>query len=539
MTGFIIVTGGMSGLGKGVVTSSIGKTVQARGYKVTPIKFDGYLNVDAGTMNPYRHGEVYVLDDGTECDMDLGMYERFLGAKMGRMNNPTSGKIFELVLQKERKGEYLGVDVQFIPHVTGEIKDWVRKTARDADVAVVEVGGTVGDIENSYFIEAMRQLKIEEGNVVFVHVVLVPKLKVVGEQKTKLAQQSVKQLLSMGVQPDFVVSRCEEPLSNEARQKIALFCNVHADNVVSCHDNRSIYEVPFMLERQKMAERILSRLGLESRHASLLDWQGFVDGILNPDREVTVAITGKYTALKDSYISILESLVHAGAHHRVRVSLKWVETTEIEEGRVSVEDALAGVDGVIVPGGFGSRGTEGKMACIRHCRENNVPYLGLCYGFQMAVVEFARNACGLANANSTEIDPKTPHPVIDILPGQTGMLGGTMRLGSWEALLASGSKVENLYGKQRIAERHRHRYEVNPNYVAILEKHGLLFSGRTADGRLMEFLEIPNHAFFVGTQAHPEFKSRLEEPAPLFRGFVEACLHRNGGKAEVRLPAQA
>jgi len=525
----IVVTGGvLSGIGKGIVTSSVAKLLECRGYHVVPVKFDGYLNVDAGTMNPLRHGEVFVLDDGTECDMDLGNYERFLNVKTKRANNPTGGKIFERVLQKERKGEYLGVDVQFIPHVTGEIKEWIRTVAKDskADIVIVEVGGTVGDIENSYFIEAMRQLHREEGheNVVFLQVTLVPQLKVVGEQKTKPTQQSVKELLSMGIQPDFILCRCDRPLDEGPRQKIALFCNVDLENVISDHDCSTIYEVPFILEHSKLGEKVLNRLGLEVKPPSLLDWRGMVENIKNPKGEITVAITGKYTALKDSYISIIEALTHAGAQHKTRVNIRWVETTEIEEGKLSVKEALKGVDGVIVPGGFGGRGTEGKIACIKHCRENNLPYLGLCYGFQMAVIEYARNVCGLKDANSTEINPKTPYPVIDILPGQNGMLGGTMRLGAYEALLTKGSRVAGLYKKEKASERHRHRYEVNPDYTERLEAKGLVFSGRSPDGRLMEFLELPKHKFFIGTQAHPEFKTHLEEPAPLFYGFVGACL---------------
>ena len=526
---FVIVTGGvLSGLGKGIVTSSIGKLLESRGYKVMPVKFDGYLNVDAGTMNPYRHGEVFVLDDGTECDMDLGNYERFLDIKAVRANNPTGGKIFEKVLAKERKGEYLGVDVQFIPHVTGEIKEWVRKVGQDAgaEIVIIEVGGTVGDIENSYFIEAMRELHQEEGNenVVFTHVTLVPKLRVVGEQKTKPTQQSIKQLLSMGVQPDFILCRCEEPLDEGARKKISLFCNVDEENVISDHDCNTIYEVPFIMEEDNFGDKLSKRLGLKVKPASLLDWRAMVNNIQNPENEITVAITGKYTALKDSYVSIMEALTHAGANHKTKVNLKWVETTAIEEGKTTAEEALKGVDGIIVPGGFGSRGTEGKIACVKHCRENNIPYLGLCYGFQMAVIEYARNVCGIEKANSTEMDPNTPDPIITILPEASGDMGGTMRLGAYDALLKKDSQVAKLYGKEKVSERHRHRYEVNPDYIDKIEEKGLIFSGRSPDGRFMEFLELPGHKFFIGTQAHPEFKTHLEDPAPLFYGFVGACL---------------
>ncbi len=514
----------MSGLGKGVVTSSLAKLFMARGYRVAPIKFDGYLNVDAGTMNPIRHGEVFVLDDGTECDMDLGNYERFTGIKMSRPNNPTGGKIFELVLNKERKGEYLGVDVQFIPHVTGEIKEWVTNVGNkaNADIVLIEVGGTVGDIENAYFIEAMRQLKRSE-DVLFLHVTLVPKLAVVGEQKTKPTQQSVKELQRMGVQPDFILCRCDDPLDSKVRDKLALFCNVPLDHIISDHDCESIYQVPFVLEGENLADKILEEFGLGKGHLTLLEWENLVSSVVNPEKEITVGITGKYTALKDSYVSIMESLLHAGAHLKTKVHLKWVETTDIEEGRVSVEDALKGVKGIIVPGGFGSRGTEGKIACVKYARENNMPYLGLCYGFQMAVIEYARNKCGLPEANSTEISPNTPHPVISIIPGKGGDLGGTMRLGAYDAKLSPGSRVAKLYGHDLVSERHRHRYEVNPDYIERVEAGELKFSGRSPDGVFMEFLEIPSHKFFIGTQAHPEFKSALEKPAPLFYGFVEAC----------------
>ncbi|MCD6522714.1 MAG: CTP synthase (glutamine hydrolyzing) [Candidatus Diapherotrites archaeon] len=528
---FIVVTGGvLSGLGKGIVTSSLGKLLKARGYNVTPIKFDGYLNVDAGTMNPLRHGEVFVLDDGTECDMDLGNYERFLDVTMNYYNNPTGGKIFNLVLKKERRGEYLGVDVQFIPHVTGEIKEWVRKVGKEsnADIVIIEVGGTIGDIENSYFVEAMRQLKLEEGenNVLFIHVTLVPILKVVGEQKTKPTQASVRELLHMGVQPDFVVCRIEEPLKDGPRRKIALYCNVKESNVISDHDCKTIYEVPFVLDEENFSEKVLNELQLPVREKHMEDWSKLVDNIKNPEKEVTIAITGKYTALADSYVSIKEALIHSGAHLKAKANIKWIETTDIENGKASIADVLKDVDGIIVPGGFGSRGTEGKIKCIQYARENNIPYLGLCFGFQMAVIEFARNVCGLEGAHSTEIEPNTKYPVIDIIPEQKEIdeKGGTMRLGAYPAILKEGSIVASLYGKTEVSERHRHRYEVNPDYIEILEKHGLVFSGRSPDGKLMEFLEIPDHKFFVGTQAHPEFKSRLDSPAPLFYGFLKACL---------------
>lgn len=527
---FVVVTGGvLSGLGKGIVTSSLGKIIQSKGYKVAPIKFDGYLNVDAGTMNPYRHGEVFVLDDGTECDMDLGNYERFLGVTMNYYNNPTGGKIFELVLNKERKGEYLGADVQFIPHVTGEIKDWVKKVGKDADAdfVVIEVGGTVGDIENAYFIEAMRQLHLENPqNLLFVHVTLVPSLKVVGEQKTKPTQQSVHALQGIGVQPDFIVCRAERPLQEQSREKIALFCNLPKEHVISDHDCDSIYEVPFVLEEEDFGEKVLKAFGMKAEEKDLDEWRSLVTGITQPEKEITVGITGKYTALKDSYVSIMEALTHSGAHEKTKVNIKWIETTKLSDK--DVKEKLEGVDGVIVPGGFGARGTEGKIKCIKYARENKIPYLGLCYGLQLAVIEYARHVCGLEGANSTEIDKNTVHPVIDILPEQYKIegLGGTMRLGAYDALVKKGTQVHGLYGKEHVTERHRHRYEVNPEYIKKLEAKGLVFSGVSPKRTLMEFLELPGHPFFIATQAHPEFKSYLEKPAPLFHGFVKACVKK-------------
>lgn len=527
---FVVVTGGVfSALGKGILTSSLGKLLQSKGYNVTSVKFDGYLNVDAGTMNPFRHGEVFVLDDGTECDMDLGNYERFLRITMNWWNNPTGGKIFRLVLNKERKGDYLGRDVQFIPHVTNEIKEWVKKVGKeaDADIVLIEVGGTVGDIENSYFIEAMRQLKMEfRKDLVFVHLTYVPKPPSVGEQKTKPTQHSVRQLLEMGIWPNFVVARSEDPLSKNAREKIALYCNVDKDHVISDHNVETIYEVPFLLEEQGFSSKILHELGLEDRPVRMDKWGELVDNIKRPDSEVTIAIVGKYTAVRDAYASVIEALVHSGAWEKAKVNVKWVEARDFDDK--GIEDALNGVDGVIVPGGFGSSGAEGKIKAIEYARENKIPFLGLCYGFQLAVVEYARNACGMGMANTTEINPKTPYPVIDILPEQRNVneKGGTMRLGAYPAKLKPGSLVNRLYGNLEISERHRHRYEVNLEYIEKLESCGLVFSGKSPDGRLMEFLELPGHPYFVATQAHPELKSSLERPAPLFLGLVKAALGR-------------
>ncbi len=529
---FIVVTGGVfSSLGKGILTSSLGKLFQSRGYKVVPVKFDGYLNVDAGTMNPFRHGEVFVLDDGTECDMDLGNYERFLGIRMNWWNNITGGKIFSRIIEKERKGEYLGRDVQFVPHVTNEIKEWVVRVGEEhnADIVIIEVGGTVGDIENGYFIEAMRQLRHEMGreNVIFVHLTYVPEPPSVGEQKTKPTQHSVRTLQSLGVQPDFVVARCEKELTKKARSKIALYSNVPEENVISDHNLGTIYQVPFLLEEQGLIGKMASLMGIENRQSRLLEWKRLVDNILYPDSEITIGIVGKYTSVRDAYASIKEALVHSGAWERARVNIKWVESTDFDDSDYTkFSKVLSDVNGIIVPGGFGSRGTEGKIKAIRYARESGIPFLGLCFGFQMAVVEFARNVCGMKNANSTEVDPDTPHPVIDILPDQKGIekKGGTMRLGQYPAVLSEGSVVHSLYGEKIVYERHRHRYEVNPDYIDRLESCGLRFSGRSPDNRLMEFLEIPDHNYFVATQAHPELKSGLEKPAPLFLGLVRASL---------------
>lgn len=532
---YVFVTGGViSGLGKGLVTASIVNLLQARGYNVVPVKFDGYLNVDAGTMNPIEHGEVFVLDDGTECDMDLGFYERFLNLNLKNENNITTGKIFKLILEKERRGDYLGKTVQIVPHLTAEIKNWIRRAAMDAkaDICVVEVGGTVGDIESAYFLEAAREFRFEEGmeNVAFVHTTLVPVVTGAEEQKSKPTQHSVRKLMELGIQPNVIVCRTKTKLSERVREKIALFSNVPINAVISDPDFKSLYEAPLFFEQESLVPAIERVLGLESRQADLEAWKAFVQNILEPEREITVAITGKYTELKDSYISIIESVVHAAAAHRAKVNMRWIETTDLSYD--GAKKVLADVAGVIVPGGFGARGTEGKINCIRVCREQRIPYLGLCYGMQLAVIEFARNVCGLVKANTAEIDPKTPYPVIDILPEQKNIkgLGGSMRLGLYPAVLKPGSLVSGLYGATQVQERHRHRFEVNPAFIERLEKGGLVFSGRSPDGKLMEFVELPQagsrhaHPFFVGTQAHPEFRSRPLAPHPLYLGFVQACL---------------
>jgi len=543
-TKYVVVLGSViSGVGKGIFSASLGKVLQDKGLAVSPLKFDGYLNVDAGTLNPYRHGEVFVLDDGTECDMDLGNYERFLQKNLSRENYLTSGKIFTMVLDKERRGGYLGKDVQFVPHVTGEIIGFLRELAvkQRADVVLVEVGGTVGDVENSYFIEAMRELAYAEGegNVCFVNVTYIMEPPSTGEQKSKAAQLGVKRLQGQGIQPHVVVCRCPTPLEQKVREKVSVHSNVPLARVIGLEDKRSIYEVPAHLRKSGIDQEILRILHLTGKDDSVpaKQWEGFVSRVLQPKHEIVVGITGKYTKVKDSYASILHALEHAGASLDAHVSVKWIETTEIEQG-ASPDDVLAGVHGIIVPGGFGKRGTEGKIACVRHARERRVPYLGLCFGFQMAVAEFARNVCGLQGANSTELG-ETPHPVIDLLPEQHGLakVGGSMRLGGREVKLRAGSLVQKLYGSSTVRERFRHRYEVNPAYIDALTQKGLLFSGE-AEG-IMKLLELPGHPFFVGTQAHPEFRSRPLEPHPLFVGFVAACQKtdksgRAAGRDEVR-----
>ncbi len=525
---YIVILGSlMSGLGKGILSASISKLLQSKGLKVSPIKFDGYLNVDCGTMNPFRHGEVFVLDDGTECDMDFGTYERFLNMDLTGKNSITGGKLFRNIIEKERKGGFLGRDVQIVPHLTDEIKSWIRKVGeeQDADIVIVEVGGTVGDLENGYFLEAVRQFANEE-SVLFVQLTYVHSLSE-GELKTKPTQHANKLILSMGIMPKIIVCRQDEPLTREAREKIAMFCNVPATNVFDDPKIETIYELPQILDRQKMTELLLAELGIEEKGEDLKGWRAIVEKIRSPKKEITVAITGKYTAVKDAYVSVKEALAHAGAHHSAGVNVKWVETSDIEDGKATAKELLAGCDGIIVPGGFGGRGTEGKIACIRYARENGLPFLGLCYGLQMAVIEWARHKCGMAGANSSEIDAKTPYPVIDFLPGQRGVLdkGATMRLGAWECKLKKGTKAFSAYGMENVSERHRHRYEVNNDFVQKLSESGLVISGTSPDGNIVELVEWPD-GFGIGTQAHPELKSRLERPAPLFVAFVKACIEK-------------
>jgi len=536
-TKYVVCTGTvMSGLGKGIFMASLGKLLQDKGLTISPIKFDGYLNVDAGTLNPFRHGEVYVLDDGTESDMDLGTYERFLSIRLDKDNYMTGGKLFKRILDRERKGNYLGRDVQFIPHVTGEIKGFLRTLAmkRDADVIMFEVGGTVGDIENSYVIEAMREMAYEEGseNVCFVGMTYVFKPNALAEQKSKAAQLGIRSLMGLGIQPHIIAIRADQEVTEKVREKISIHSNVPIENVIGMPDCESIYSIPLSLKNSRIDDSVMDALQLKPKNKKteedklFKEWDSFVKNRMKSRKEITIGITGKYTGLRDSYASILKSLEHAGVANDVNINIKWVETSQIETGELKVEDALSDVSGIIVPGGFGKRGAEGKVMCVQYARENKIPYLGLCYGFQMAIVDFARNVCGLKDANTTETDPDTKNPVICILPEQMDIdsVGGNMRLGGRDVEVKKGTKAYDLYGKQEeIRERFRHRYECNPDYIETFEKNGLVFSGKAPKRPIMQILELPDHPFFVGTQFHPEFTSRPLKSQPLFKGFVEAA----------------
>ncbi len=525
---FIIVTGGvLSGLGKGITTSSVGLLLKMQGYNVTAIKIDPYLNCDAGTMNPFQHGEVFVLEDGGEVDLDLGNYERFLDVNLSSDNNITTGRVYKAVIEKERRGDYLGKTVQIVPHVTDEIREWIKRVAAEsgADICLVEVGGTVGDIESMPFLEAVRQLHQEVGhdNVVFLHTTLIPVLGVVGEQKTKPTQHSVKELRAIGIDPDIIIGRAQEPLERSTREKIALFCNVPPEGVISVPDVGSIYEVPLLLDREGLTDFMIKRFNLK-RKDGLGKWVEFVNKIKGARKEVSIGIVGKYTDLSDSYISIVEAFHHAGATLGVNVRVRWIEAEDLEGGDLS---SLEGLHGILVPGGFGMRGADGKIESIRYARENDIPFLGICFGFQLAVVEYGKNVLGM-DCNSIEIEPDTPNPVITILPEQEGVedMGGTMRLGAYSIRVKDGTLAHDLYGKDEISERHRHRYEVNPDYIGELEKNGLVFSGVSPDRIRMEIAELPNHRFFIASQFHPEFKSRPLRPAPLFHGFVRASAEK-------------
>ena len=536
MVKYVFVTGGvLSSVGKGILTSSIGKMLQARGVKVTVIKIDPYVNVDAGTMNPYMHGEVYVTDDGGETDLDLGWYERFLDLNLRKDNNLTTGLVYKAVIEKERRGDFLGRCVQIIPHVTNDIKHRFRTVAKEscAEVVLTEVGGTVGDIEGLPFLEAIRQMRLEEGyeNTLYVHVALVPVLDVTGEMKTKPLQHSVNELRRIGIQPDTIVARSPEMIDAEALRKIALFGTIPEEAVFCSYNVASIYQVPLILDEQGMSDFICKRLGFTERQKDFKDWRNFVDAVLKPQHEVKIALVGKYAGLADSYVSMTEALRHAGAACRTRVQINYFEAERLEQ-TPDCAGVLKDYDGVFVPYGFGPRGTEGKILAIQYAREHNVPFLGICYGLQLSVVEFARHVCGLEGANSTEINPETPYPVIDLMPEQRGVeiKGASMRLGAHKILVEPGTTAHSLYKCDEIYERHRHRFEVNLDFSETFKKNGLVFSGKSTDGRRMELLELPDNFFFLASQFHGEFKSRPGKPDPEYYGLIKACLDKKMGK---------
>jgi len=526
---YVFVTGGVvSSLGKGITSASIGLLLKQRGYRVTILKCDPYLNVDPGTMSPFQHGEVYVTDDGAETDLDLGHYERFIDESMSRLNNITSGRIYESVIQNEREGNYLGGTVQVIPHVTDEIIDRIcdlPRSPQKPQVVIIEVGGVVGDIESLPFLEAFRQFSLRAGprNVLFVHVTLLPYIAAADEVKTKPTQHSVYRLREIGLQPNIIVARTQKPISREVRDKIALFTNVTGKDVFAARDAETIYEVPLMLEKEGLAHSVLSKLGLNDQWPDLDDWSDRVKRIKKPKGYVKIAVCGKYVGLQDAYKSIGEAFIHAGANLDTRVDVQWIEAEDVEEK--GAEEMLADFDGLLIPGGFGSRGTEGKIQAIQYARENNVPFFGICLGMQMAVAEFARNVAGLKKANSTEFK-RTRYPVIDLMPGQRRITqkGGTMRLGSWACHLTKGTKAHDAYEETLLYERHRHRYEFNNKYKDQLEKAGMVFSGINPDEELVEMVELPDHPWFLGCQFHPELKSRLTKPHPLFVNFVQAAI---------------
>lgn len=529
MTKLIFVTGGVvSSLGKGITASSLGCLLKNRGLNVAIQKFDPYINVDPGTMSPYQHGEVFVTDDGAETDLDLGHYERFIDVPLTKNSNVTTGKIYWSVISKERKGDFLGGTVQVIPHITNEIKERIYRVARDShpDVVITEIGGTVGDIESLPFLEAIRQMRSDIGseNVIYIHVALVPYLAASGELKTKPAQHSVKELRGIGIQPNILICRSEHELSSEMEEKLALLCDIDRKAIIQCLDASTIYEVPLMLQKEGLDSIVLRRLGIKAPEADMTEWKAMVDKIKSPVCEIEIAIVGKYVELPDAYLSVAEALRHAGTEQGAKVRIRWVNAEELENA--SAKEYLEGIDGILVPGGFGTRGIEGKIEAIRYAREGKVPYLGICLGMQCAVIEFARHVCGMTGANSTEFDPDSAYPVIDILPEQKDIedKGGTMRLGLSPAKLQENSKAFEAYQDEVIYERHRHRYEVNNQFRKQLEEAGLQFSGTSPDGRLVEIIEYPEHPWFLASQFHPEFKSRPNRPHPLFREFIKAAL---------------
>jgi len=542
---YIFVTGGVvSSLGKGLAASSIGALLESRGLKVTLQKYDPYLNVDPGTMSPYQHGEVYVTDDGAETDLDLGHYERFTHARLTRDHNWTAGRIYEAIITKERRGDYLGKTVQVVPHVTNEIKAAVRKVADGVDVIIAEIGGTVGDIESLPFLEAIRQMRLELGpeNTLFVHVTLVPFIETTHELKTKPTQHSVKELREIGIQPDILLCRTAHPLTHDIKAKIALFCSVPEEAVITARDVESIYEVPLMLAEESLDEQILRRLRLPSTPADLGPWRDLNFRLQNPADTVTIGVVGKYVELHDSYKSLGEALVHGGLAHNLRTEIVWIESEGLESDEHPAAAGLEGLDGILVPGGFGKRGIPGMLRAIRHAREDKIPFFGICLGMQCAVIEFARNACGLGEADSTEFNPSTPHRVIYKLRELLGVeeLGGTMRLGAWTCKLQADSFAARAYGRTEISERHRHRYEFNREYEETLTAHGLRLTGATPDGTYVEIVELSDHPWFLGCQFHPEFKSKPFDPHPLFKAFVGASYaHRKRSRRAAAEPVPA
>lgn len=534
VTKYIFVTGGVvSSLGKGITAASLGRLLKNRGLKVTIQKFDPYINVDPGTMSPYQHGEVFVTDDGAETDLDLGHYERFIDINLSKNSNVTTGKIYSTVISKERRGEYLGGTVQVIPHITNEIKDRVFRAGKEAgsDVVITEIGGTVGDIESLPFLEAIRQIKSDIGrdNVMYIHVTLIPYIKAAGEVKTKPTQHSVKELRSIGIQPNMIVCRTEYPLADDLKRKIALFCDIDANAVIECRDAPTLYEVPLNLREQGLDDYVVKHLNLSVGAPDMAEWEALVNRVKTLKKTTEIAIVGKYVALHDAYLSIVESLAHAGIDADAEVVIRWVNAEEITPN--NVDELLGGIQGILVPGGFGDRGIEGKITAIRYSRENGIPFFGICLGMQVAVVEYARSMAGLDGANSSEIHPATPYPVIDLLPEQKDIedLGGTMRLGLYPCKLVPGSLASQCYGDELVYERHRHRYEFNNEYRERIELAGLLISGTSPDGRLVEMIELPGHPWFLAVQFHPEFTSRPNRPQPLFREFVKAALRHSEG----------
>lgn len=543
MTKFVFVTGGVvSSIGKGIVAASLGRLLKSRNYSVSILKLDPYINVDPGTMSPFQHGEVFVTQDGAETDLDLGHYERFTDTSMSRLNSVTTGSIYQAVINKERRGDYNGGTVQVIPHITNEIKERIMRVARDTtpDVVITEIGGTVGDIESLPFLEAIRQFRKEVGrqNVLYMHVTLIPWIASAGEMKTKPTQHSVKELRSIGIQPDILVCRCDRPLPNGLKQKLSEFCDVPAECVITAQDAKSIYEVPLIVEQEGLAEQVLDLLQMEQRIPDLVEWQTLVERLYSPKYQVEIAIVGKYVRLSDAYLSVVEALRHGAIATDGELVLRWVnsETLEVED----VEKHLEGVDGIIVPGGFGTRGIDGKIAAINYARERHIPFLGLCLGMQCSVIEWARNVAGFTDANSAEFDPKTTNPVINLLPEQQDVvdLGGTMRLGLYTCRVLPNTMAFQLYQQDVVYERHRHRYEFNNAYRQLFLEYGYVISGTSLDGRLVEMIELPHHPFFIACQFHPEFLSRPSAPHPLFAGFMQAAIGRSHPSSSFAAPLE-